>query len=170
MTTVNVSTVAHTHTYVATNLMRSVKSLIEEAGLDPRHFAGSWDIWEEAISHWIAQQGLIKLILEIYDPADSYDDRRGRFDFTINYSYGGDGELWVDPEIIKFAVRKSGSLPSACHYRLIATVTRFASDPPSGRWASATLRSTDGYQRHTVGHAVAAGSTAAGLSYYRRVS
>ena len=168
--TTNVSTVTHTHTYVATNLMRSVKNLIEEAGLNPRHFADSWDIWEKAISHWIAQQGLKKLILEVYDLSDSYDDRRGRFDFTINYSYGGDGELWFDPEIIEFAVSKSGSLPSACCYRLVATLTPFASDPPSGHWTSATLRSTDGYQRHTVGHAVAAGSTAAGLSYYRRVN
>lgn len=168
--TVNVSTVAHTHTYVASKLMRSIKSLIEEAGLGPEHFAGSWDTWEGAIAHWIDQQGLIELILEVYDPSDSYDDLRGRFDFTINYTYGGDGEFWVDPAIIEFAVRKSGSLPSACRYRLIAMVARFASDPPSGHWTSATPRSTDGYQRHTVGHAVAAGSTAAGLSYYRRVS
>lgn len=115
-------------------------------------------------------RGLEDLVLEIYDPTDAINDLRGRFDFTLDYSYGGDGSLWADPDTIAFTVKKNGSYPSSCRYRLVATTAPWATDPPTGTWISVSLRSTHGFTRHNVGTPVAGGSTAASLSYYRRVA
>ncbi len=170
MTAVHVGSTTHTTTYVATNLLRSLRWLITAAGLDAAKFAGTWSTWEDGVAHWLAQRGLSELVLEVYDPSDTRDDRRGRFDFTLHYDYGGDGEMWLDPDIVTFTIKKNGSLPAQCHYRLVAVTTAFATDPPGGIWTSATLRSTAGYRRHTVGTAVAGGTVSASLSYYRRSS
>ena len=168
MTTVSVGTHTHSITYVATSLLRSLKWLIRGAGLDPSKFAADWATWEEGIAHWLGQRALVELVLEIYDPTDRNDDRRGRVDFTLEYSYSGDGDFWIDPDIVNFTVRKNGSVPSLCEYRLVATVRPGATDPPGSSWATTALRSTDGFQRHSVGTALAASSTSANLSYYRR--
>lgn len=170
MTVVHVGTHVHTSTYVATSLLRSIKWLITAAGLSASKFASDWSVWEEGVAHWIRERSLERLILEVYDSTDWHHDLRGRFDFRLSYSYGGDGSLWIDPDIVAFTVRKNGSLPSACAYRLVATTKPFATDPPEGNWTSATLRSTAGFQRHSVGTALAGGTIGASLSYYRRVN
>ena len=169
MTIVHVGSTTHTSTYVATNLLRSIKQLISAAGLNPAKFAGGWSIYEDGVAHWIAQRSLVELVLEVYDLSDSRDDRRGRFDFTLNYSYAGDGGLWINPDTVAFTVKKNGSLPSACDYRLVAITNARATDPPGGYWTSTTLRSTSGYQRHSVGTAVAGGTTSASMAYYRKI-
>lgn len=170
MSIVQVGSHAHTTTYVATNLLRSLRQLLTAAGLDPSQFMSSWSMWEDGVAHWLSQRGLEDLVLEIYDPTDAINDFRGRFDFTLDYSYGGDGSLWVDPNTIAFTVKKNGSYPSSCRYRLVAITAPWATDPPTGTWISVSLRSTDGFTRHNVGTPVAGGSTAASLSYYRRVA
>lgn len=168
MSTVHVGSHTHTATYVATNLLRSLRQLLTAAGLDPGKFMSSWSLWEDGVAHWLSQRSLESLVLEIYDPADAVNDFRGRFDFTLDYSYGGDGDLWIDPDTIAFTVMKSGSYPSSCRYRLVATTASWATDPPTGTWILVSLRSTEGFTRHNVGTSVAGGSTAASLSYYRK--
>lgn len=168
MTTVSVGSHTHTTTHVATNLLRSLRLLLTAAGLDSTKFMSSWSTWEDGVAHWLSQRGLEALILEIYDPTASADDLRGRFDFTIDYSYGGDGDLWIDPDIIAFTVKKNGSYPSSCRYRLIASTASWSTDPPTGNWRSVSLRSTEGFAKHNAGTSVAAGSTSASLSYYRK--
>lgn len=170
MSIVHVGSHTHTTTYVATNLLRSLRQLLTAAGLDPAKFMSTWSIWEDGVAHWLSQRGLEALVLEIYDPADAVNDMRGRFDFTLDYSYGGDGDLWIDPEIIAFTVMKNGSYPSSCQYRLVAMTASWATDPPTGTWTSVSLRSTDGFTRHNAGTCVAGGSTAASLSYYRKAA
>ena len=93
MSSVHVGSTAHTATHVATNLLRSLRRLITEAGLDPTKFMSTWSDWEDGVAHWLRQQGLRKLVLEVFDPSRS-NDLCGRFDFTLDYSYGGDGDLW----------------------------------------------------------------------------
>jgi len=170
MSTVYVGSTTHTTTYVATNLLRSVRLLVTAAGLDPTKFVSTWSQWEDGIAHWLSQQGLSALVLEVFDPNRAGNDLVGRFDFTLSYAYGGDGDMWIDPDIIEFTIKKSGSYPSLCKYRLVATTTAFATDPPTGSWVDATFRSTDGFSKHSVGTSVAGGATSASLSYYRKVS
>lgn len=163
---VNVHTYSVTH--VASNMLRSLRQIIRETGLSVQLMIDQWDWLERGVATWLESGHLKALILEVFDPSDRIDDRRGRFDFNIDYGYysGGDGELWLDPDTVRQAIRKNGSYPSSCSYRFVADVADGA--PVVSGWESTTLRSTAGFTRHTVGTAVAGGSLGAGLSYYRR--
>jgi len=67
---------------------------------------------------------------------------------------------------VKFAIRKHGLVASNCEYRVL--VTTKAGSPEVAGWTSTSFLSTDGFTRYSVGTAIGASSTAAGLSYYAR--
>lgn len=163
---VNVRTYATTH--VATNMLRSIRHIIKGCGLSTSKMLEQWDVLERGVAIWLESRHLEALVLEVYDPSDSVDDRRGRFDFTIDYGYyaDGDGELWLDPDTVRRTIIKNGSYPSSCEYRFVASTS--SGRPDVEGWQSTTLRSTSGFTRHTVGTAIGGGSLGASLSYYRR--
>ena len=168
MTSVAVNVYTHASTHVATNMLRSIRQIIRECGLSTTRMTEQWAVLEAGVAAWLESGHLESLILEVYDPSDPGDDRRGRFDFTIEYRYyaNGDGELWLDPDTVRRTVIKNGSYPSNCEYRFVASTS--AGRPDVVGWSSTTLRSTEGFSRHTVGTAIGGGSLGASLAYYRR--
>lgn len=166
---VRVNTHAYATTHVATSMLRGVKQIIRESGLRIDIIQNQWNVLENGLATWLNSRHLKALVLEVYDPTKpaGADDRVGRFDFTIDYTYGdGNGELWLDPDTVSYTVRKNGSYPATCSYRLVAdTVPGY---PPVEGWSDTTFRSTAGFTRHTVGTAIGGGSLGAGLSYYTR--
>lgn len=165
---VRVNTYAYATTHVATNMLRSVKQIIRESGLRIDIIQNQWTVLETGVATWLRSRHLKALVLEVHDPTKPAGGGLvGRFDFTIDYTYGdGDGELWLDPDTVSYAVRKNGSYPANCAYRLVADT---APDRPDVLgWTTSTLRSTAGLTRHTVGTAIGGGSLGAGLSYYTR--
>jgi hypothetical protein len=170
MTSVVVNVHTHAATHVASNVLRSIRQIIKGCGLSTAKMLDQWTVLEAGVATWLETGDLEALILEVYDPSDWVDDRRGRFDFTIDYSYyrDGDGELWLDPDTVRRTILKNGSYPSACEYRFVATTK--PGRPNVEGWSSTTLRSTTGFERHTVGTAVGGGSLGASLAYYRRSS
>lgn len=170
MTSVVVNVQTHATTHVAANILGSLRQIIKGCGLSTARMLDQWQVLESGIATWLASGDLEVLVLEVYDPSDRTDDRRGRFDFTIDYAYyrDGDGELWLDPETVRRVILKNGSYPSACEYRFVAT-TRPGRPDVEG-WSRTNLRSTAGFERHTIGTAVGGGSLGASLSYYRRGS
>ncbi|BCY07282.1 hypothetical protein [Actinoplanes sp. L3-i22] len=168
-TAVRVNTHAHATTHVATNMLRGMKQIIQQSGLSITKIRGQWEVLEAGIAAWLNSGHLKGLVLEIYDPGKRVgDDLVGRFDFTIDYSYygDGDGELWLDPDTVSYTVLKNGSYPSRCNYRLIADTA--PGYPSVDGWSNTTLRSTAGFTRHSVGTAIGGGSLGAGLHYYTR--
>ncbi|MDG4769968.1 hypothetical protein [Solwaraspora sp. WMMD792] len=162
---------AHTHatTHVATNMLRGMKQIIQQSGLSISKIRDQWEVLEAGIAAWLNSGHLKGLVLEVYDPGKhTGGDLVGRFDFTIDYTYygDGDGELWLDPDTVSYTVLKNGSYPSRCTYRLLADTT--PGHPPVNGWSTATLRSTAGFTRHSVGTAIGGGSLGAGLHYYTR--
>lgn len=168
MTSVIVNVHTHASTHVAANVLRSIRQIIKGCGLSTARMLDQWAVLESGVATWLQSGDLEALILEVFDPSDRVDDRRGRFDFTIDYAYyrDGDGELWLDPETVRRTILKNGSYPSACDYRFVATTS--PGRPDVEGWSTTTLRSTSGFERHTVGTAVGGGSLGASLAYYRR--
>lgn len=167
-TAVRVNTTAYATTHVATNVLRSIKQIIREAGLSLDYLHGHWGTLEHGVATWLGSRHLRKLTLEIWDPTKPADrDFVGRYDFTIAYGYyaDGDGDLWLDPDTITYAVRRAGAVPSRCEYRVIAQTDEGAADLG---WHSTTYRSTAGFTEHVTGTAVGGGSLGVGLSYYAR--
>lgn len=165
---VQVDTHTYAATHVATTMLRGIKQIIRESGLRIDTIQSQWTVLETGVATWLGSGHLQALVLEVYDPGKPDGaDLVGRFDFTIDYSYGGgDGELWLDPDTISYTVRKNGSYPATCAYRLVADTA--AGRPDVAGWSSTTFRSTAGFVRHAVGTAIGGGSLGAGVSYYTR--
>ena len=166
MSVVSVSTSVYSATHVATNMLRGLKQIVAGCGLDTSKLVGQWSVLEAGIATWVSSRDLEELVLEVWD-TKSPNRLIGRFDFTIDYSYygGGDGDLWLDPDTVAWAIRKNGSYPSCCDYRIVADTAPGA--PHVDGWSETTLRSTDGLRRHSVGTALGGGSMGAGLSYWK---
>lgn len=166
MSTVKVNTAVYSATHVATNMLRGLKQIIAGCGLDASKLAEHWSVLEAGVSTWVGSGHLRELILEVWSNT-SPNKLIGRFDFTIDYSYysDGEGELWLDPEAVAWAIKKSGSYPSSCDYRIVADTTPGA--PPVEGWSDTALRSTTGLRRHSIGTAIGGGSIGAGLSYWK---
>jgi hypothetical protein len=167
MSSVSVSINTHTHSvvYVADNILKSLKDIIRESGLDPSKLVADWDVTMRGIQTWLASQHLRSVTLEIYHPTT--DALVGRWDIDIVYStgFGDDGQFWTDTDQIRYAVRKAGVMPSEAKYRLIV-------DKPGGAevsgWGSASYRSTDGFVRQSLGSTIEHNGLGGSAAYWRK--
>ena len=160
---VNVHTYATTH--VATNLIRSLKQLVVSSGLDATKLLGDWRTLERGVATWMGTRHLTRLLLEIYSTGTGKLVRR--FDFDIDYSYhpNGDGDLWIDPDSVDYAIRKAGQLPANCSYDIFAQTS--PGRPDVAGWSTGTLRSTAGLTRRSVGATVGGGDLGASLGVWK---
>lgn len=170
-TSVRVNTNVYAATHVATNMLRGLRQIIRDSGLSTTRMINQWQVLERGVATWLGSGHLKALTLEVFDPRrHAGADLVGRFDFTIDYNYygDGDGELWLDSDTVAYAIQKNGSYASDCDYRFVAdTVSGRA---PVAGWQDTTLRSTVGFTRHAVGTTIGGGSLGAGLTYYTRSS
>jgi hypothetical protein len=163
-TSVNVNTATFSTTHVATNLLRSLKTLIVVCGLDSAKLVGEWSVLERGVETWLRSRHLTRLILEIYMPTTGTLIKR--FDFEIDYSYHpeGNGDLWLDAETVRYAANKAGTVLSTCTYDILATTA--SGRPDVAGWSNGTLRSTSGLTQRSVGAAVGGGALGASLSHW----
>jgi hypothetical protein len=162
---VQVNVAAYASTHVSTNLIRSLKQLVVACGLKADKLLGQWQTLERGVATWLASRHLESLTLEIYDPRT--DTLVGRFDFDLDYTYhpAGNGDLWIDPDTVAYAVRKAGAISAACDYQIWARTS--AGRPNVAGWTTGTMRSTTHLHRHCVGAAVGGGDLGASLSYWK---
>jgi hypothetical protein len=168
-TGVHVNLHVYAATHVATGMLRGLRQIIGDTGLDPALLREQWEVLERGTAAWLRSGHLKGLILEVYDPGrPAGDDHVGRFDFHIDYGYypDGDGDLWLDSDTVAFTIRKNGSYPARCEYRVLADAS--PGYPAVPGWTTGTLRSTAGLTRHSIGTALGGGSLGASLSYYTR--
>lgn len=162
---VSVYSYAHSVTYVAGQMLRSLKVIIVNIGLDPSKLTSQWDVIERGLKAWMDSGHLERVRLEIYDPKT--DDFVGGWDFNIDYGYGtGEGEMWADIEQIRSTIIKCGIYPSSCEYRVL--VTNKPNYPDVEGWSSASARSTDGFVFQSIGTAVGSHSIGAESGYWRK--
>lgn len=164
-TLVHVNTYTHSVTYATEKLMMSLKNIIVASGLSSERLTEDWSVLTRGIRTWLDSQDLEGVVLEVYD---RYTDKLvGRWDFEIAYGLSGDGGFWVDTDDIRYHILKSGRWPSACDYRIV-TQTK-AARPDVAGWSKATLRSTDGFIRQSIGTTIDAnGSIRSSASYWRQ--
>lgn len=162
---VAVRSYTHATTYVADNILKSFKNILLYSGLDPDHLVDDWQVLHRGIKAWIDSSHLQKLVLEVYDPKT--DQLVGRWDVNMNYEWtGGDGQFLTDTDAIRFAIKKSGVLPSSAKYRVVAVTA--PGRPDVLGWSTTTLRSTEGMVEQRIGTSIEASGLSGGISYYRR--
>jgi hypothetical protein len=164
--TVSVAVRSYTHsvTYVADNILKSLKDILLYSGLDPAHLSAEWDVLHRGIKTWIETEDLLKVVLEVFTP--STDKLLGRWDVNIAYEWtSGDGQFWTDTEMIRLAIKKAGVLPSTARYGIKVSL-RLGYPAVSG-WSPTTFRSTAGMIEQRIGTTVEASGLSGGVSYYR---
>lgn len=165
MTSVAVYSYTHSVTYVADNILKSLKDIIRLSGLDPSSFVGDWQTNMRAVNTWLATGDLQRVALEIYNPKTNR--LITRWDIEIAYEWtGGDGSFWADTEQLKYAIQKAGVAPSEALYELVLSTKKGRRDVDG--WSRGTFRSTDGMVRQSLGTTIEHSGLGASTSYLRR--
>jgi hypothetical protein len=163
--TVTVNTYTHSVTYVADNILKSLKDIIRMSGLDPANFADSWASNQRAVRAWLESGHLEKAILEIWDPRN--DELVHRWDIDITYGWSADdGSFWTDTEALRYAIRKVGLAPAQARYRLLLRTK--PGEPKVSGWDPVAARSTHGMVRQSLGSTIEHRGLGASTSYWRR--
>ena len=165
MTSVAVNTYTHSVTYVADNILKSLKDIIRLSGLDPMNLVEGWSSTMRALETWLYSGHLETVVLEIFDPRT--DGLVGRWDIDVIYTTGlGDGSFWTDTEQIKYHVRKAGLWPRNAKYRLV--LQNRSGRPDVDGWGPTRFRSTEGFVRHSLGSTIEHYGLGASAAYWRR--
>src|SRR6185295_5946738 len=165
MTTVAVYSYTHPVTYVADNILKSLKDIIRLSGLDPAKLIDGWESNLLALSTWLNSGHLNKVVLEICNPTT--DKLITRWDIDIAYNWSsGDGAFWTDTEQLKYAIKKAGVAPNAASYRLVMDNKTGRPDVPG--WSPTTYRSTDGMVLQTLGSTVEHSGLGGAAAYWRK--
>ena len=165
MTSVAVNTYTHSVTYVADNILRSMKDIIRLSGLDPTNLVDGWSSKMRALQAWLESRHLETVVLEIFD--HKTDTLVGRWDIDVVYTTGsGDGGFWTDTDQIKYHVRKAGLAPSEAKYRLL--LQNKPGRPNVEGWVATEYRSTDGFSRHSLGSTIEHNGLGGSAAYWRK--
>lgn len=164
MSAVSVFSYTQSVTYVADNMLKSLKDIIRLSGMDPAKLTGDWTVLLRGVSRWIESQHLEVVTLEIFDPHTNKLIRR--WDFDVVYSWSVDaGNFWVDTEQLRYAIKKLGLVPSQADYRVI--VRNKKGRPDVEGWSKGSYRSTDGMVRQSLGTTVEHSGLGGNASYWR---
>lgn len=166
MSTIAVYSYTHSVTYVADNILKSLKDIIRMSGLDPIKFVGSWDSHMLALRTWINSGHLECVVLEIFDPKT--DNLIFRWDIDIVYTWSSDdGSFWTDTEQLKYHIRKAGLASSEASYRLVMNNKPDRPDVPG--WSSTKFRSREGMVRQSLGSTIEHSGLGAAAAYWRKI-
>lgn len=167
MTTVVTYSRTQSVTYVADNILKSLKDIIRLSGMDPTNFVNDTEINMRGIKAWLESEDLEKITLEIYDPATN--DLILRWDIDVNYGWSsGDGNFWTDTDQLRWAIRKAGVAPASAKYDLLLRTKPGRPDVPG--WHRTTARSTVGMVRQSLGSTIEHNGLGATASYWRQAS
>jgi hypothetical protein len=167
MSTVVVNTYTHSVTYVADNILKSMKDIIRLSGLDPSNFIGDWESNLMATRTWLDSGDLLKVVLEIYEPTTNALITRWDIDIAYGWS-GGDGGFWTDTDQLRYAIRKASIAPGDAGYRFV--LQNKPGRPDVAGWSSTTYRSTEGMVRQSLGTTIEHSGLGANTSYLRKAS
>ena len=163
-TLVAVNTYSHSVTYVTDKMLKSLRFILTNTGLDPNKFVSDWKSYELAVETWLKSRHLKSVVLEIVSSAGSLVTR---CDFEIDYSYGtGEGTMWLDTDTLKYAIAKFGVFPSSCTYNI--KLQNNPGWPAVPGWGPCTYLSTNGFIKQSLGTTIGTHAIGAQASYYRK--
>lgn len=167
MTSVATYSRTHSVTYVADNILKSLKDIIRMSGMDPTNFVNNTEINIRGLKAWLESEDLEKIYLEISNPATGALILR--WDIAVNYSWSnGDGTFWTDTDQLRWHIRKAGVAPANAKYELLLKTK--PGRPDVAGWTKASARSTDGMVRQSLGSTIEHNGLGASASYWRQSS
>lgn len=164
MTTVSAYSYTHSVTYVADNVLKSLKDIIRLSGMDPTKLADEWDSTHRAIKAWLDSEHLEKVILEIYNPATGALVLRWDIDIVYQWS-SSDGAFYTDTEQLRYHIRKAGVAPADARYDIL--LKNKPGRPEVAGWGPGSFRATDGMVRQSLGSTIEHSGLGASAAYWR---
>jgi len=163
----NTYSTAYTRTntaiYVADKMRSLMRSLILNAGLDPKSLADAWSEWVENAARKLMESGHIRtIVIEFYMPGAA--NASGRWDFPIRYDANGVDDMWVDTEFFKASFAKAPSPPAGCVYRILLVE---APGAPNVGLSSVPFLGLNGLAPREAGTVIATPDIMASAAYYR---
>lgn len=166
MSTVSVYSYTHSVTYVAENILKSMKDVIRLSGLDPAKLVNEWESTHRAIRAWLDSGHLECVYLEVFNPQTN--DLVLRWDLDIVYQWsGGDGSFYTDTEQLRYAIKKAGVAPESANYEIL--LRNKPGRPDVEGWGSCPTRSTAGMVRQALGSTIDHSGLGANAAYWRTI-
>lgn len=165
MSAVAVYSRSHSVTYVADNILKSLKDIIRLSGLDPTKLTQDWESTQRAIRTWLESEHLQKVVLEIYNPHT--DALIRRWDVDVVYQWGGSGEgsFYCDTDQLRYHIQKAGVATADAKYCVLLDNKPGRPDVPG--WGPGSYRSTTGLVRQSLGSTIEHGGLGAQAAYWR---
>lgn len=165
MSSVSVYSYTHSVTYVADNILKSLKDIIRLSGLNPANLVDNWASTLLALRTWLDSEHLERVVLEIYNPTT--DKLIIRWDIDIVYSWSsGDGSFWTDTEQLRYHILKAGVLPKLAKYQLIMHNKQGYPIVPG--WVPTQYRSISGMVKQSLGSTIEHSGLGATAGYWRK--
>lgn len=165
MTTVAAYTRTHSVTYVADNMIKSLKDILRMSGLDPANLSNDWESTHRAIRAWLQSEHLQQVVLEIYDPVSNALVKRWDIDVVYQWSGSGDGSFYVDTDQLRYHIQKAGVPPAQAKYDIVLRTK--AGRPDVAGWGPGSFRSTAGLVRQSLGSTIEHNGLGAQTAYWR---
>jgi hypothetical protein len=164
MTTVSAYSYTHSVTYVADNVLKSLKDIIRLSGMDPLKLADKRESIHHAMRTWLDSQHLEKVILEVFNPSTGALVLRWDIDIVYQWS-SGDGTFYTDTEQLRYHIRKAGVAPAEARYDIL--LKNKPGRPDVAGWGPGSFRSTDGMVRQSLGSTIEHSGLGASAAYWR---
>ncbi len=164
MTAVHAYSYTHSVTYVAENILKSLKDIIRLSGMDPGKLSDEWVSIHSAMKAWLDSGHLEKVVLEVFCPTT--DALVLRWDIDIVYQWAaGDGTFYTDIEQLRYNIRKSGLATADVRYEIL--LQNKPGRPDVKGCGRASFRSTDGMVRQSLGSTIEHSGLGANAAYWR---
>lgn len=165
MTTVAAYSRTHSVTYVADNVLKSLKDIIRLSGMDPTKLTNDWESTHRAMRTWLESEHLEQVVLEIYNPITGALVLRWDVDIVYQWSAGGDGSFYTDTDQLRYHIRKAGVAPADAKYDVL--LKNKPGKPDVAGWGPGSFRSTSGLVRQSLGSTIEHSGLGANAAYWR---
>lgn len=165
MTTVAAYSRTHSVTYVADNVLKSLKDIIRLSGMDPTKLTNDWEGIHRAMRTWLESEHLERVVLEIFNPISGALVLRWDVDIVYQWSAGGDGSFYTDTEQLRYHIRKAGVAPAEAKYDVL--LQNKPGRPNVDGWGPGSFRSTNGLVRQSLGSTIEHSGLGANAAYWR---
>ncbi|MEJ1095354.1 HORMA domain containing protein [Pseudoxanthomonas sp. CCNWLW206] len=152
-------------TYVADNVLKSLKDIIRLSGMDPTKLTNDWESIHRAMRTWLESEHLERVVLEIFNPISGALVLRWDVDIVYQWSAGGDGSFYTDTEQLRYHIRKAGVAPAEAKYDVL--LQNKPGRPNVDGWGPGSFRSTDGLVRQSLGSTIEHSGLGANAAYWR---
>lgn len=163
-TRVGIQVWARSITYVATELMRVLETVVQLRGLASDYMHRNFKILEDGFRTWLTHRQLKMVRLEIYDPHGDRAVECCDLNLAYDVSSGRAEGFETQIEKVKAGMASLGPLPYGCQYRIVVDLEPDAMHVPG--WHPTSFRDISHLRRQDLGNVIDTARIGVAMAYY----